>query len=170
MAADLYWIPSAAPGRLAIMPRPGDRLAHDVASWRAAGIDTIVSLLEPGEAAALGLASEEALCCANDIDFIAFPIPDFGVPASLPGAATIVSGIAHRLAAGRAIAIHCRGGIGRSAVMAACVLVSGGMDTEAAFDLIRAARGVPAPETEAQRRWAARFAKEQTGRRADRLC
>jgi hypothetical protein len=45
-------IGGATPGRLAIVPRPrgGDWLADEVARLKAAGVDILVSMLEPAEA------------------------------------------------------------------------------------------------------------------------
>jgi hypothetical protein len=53
----VYWIHAPKAGRLAIMPRPraGDWLEDEIASWKEAGIDTVVSLLEREEIAELGL-------------------------------------------------------------------------------------------------------------------
>jgi protein-tyrosine phosphatase len=51
------------------------------------------------------------------------------------------------------VAIHCRGGIGRSSLMAAAVLVQLGAAPEQAWDTVSVARGMPVPETEEQRAW-----------------
>ena len=53
--------------------------------------------------------------------------------------------------------IHCRAGIGRSSLIAACVLVRAGHDVNSAFDTIAKARGVEVPDTEAQRAWVSTF-------------
>ena len=81
----VYWIQAAKAGRLAIMPRPrgGDWLEDEIARWKEAGIDTVVSLLERQEIAQLGLDQEAELCGARNIEFVSFPIPDRGVPESL---------------------------------------------------------------------------------------
>jgi hypothetical protein len=49
MIARIHWIELPLTGRLAIAARPraGDWLVDEVAAWRAAGIDLVVSLLEP---------------------------------------------------------------------------------------------------------------------------
>jgi protein-tyrosine phosphatase len=64
-----------------------------------------------------------------------------------------------RLAAGKSIAIHCRAGLGRSSMMAACVMVLAGIDPNSVFDLIGAARGFTVPDTQEQRDLVAKFAK-----------
>src|ERR1700688_830549 len=81
---EVYWIKSPTMGRLAIMPRPrgGDWLDDEVASLRAAGVDVVLSLLTPGEVAELDLAEEQALCEAQGMQFLSFPILDRSVPSS----------------------------------------------------------------------------------------
>jgi len=60
---------------------------------------------------------------------------------------------------GKAVVIHCRAGIGRSSLIAACVLALRGYDAASAFDAIAKARGLAVPDTEAQRAWVAVFQK-----------
>jgi hypothetical protein len=50
--------------------------------WKAAGLDVVVSLLEPDEISELGLRREAELCRAQGIAFISFPIADRGLPKS----------------------------------------------------------------------------------------
>jgi hypothetical protein len=81
MTSGLFWIPGPWRGRLAVVTRPrgGDWLEDEMAEWRRAGIDTVVSLLEEPEAGELYLTREAAAAEANGIRFIAFSIPDRGV-------------------------------------------------------------------------------------------
>src|SRR5439155_416055 len=67
---------------LAIMARPraGDWLEDAIARWRDAGIDIVVSLLEPAEIAELGLEPESGLCREYGIQLIPFPIRDRALP------------------------------------------------------------------------------------------
>jgi hypothetical protein len=160
MASDIHWIDLQGAGRLAIMARPraGDWLEDEIAHWRAAGIDIVVSLLEPAEIAELGLGRESGLCQEHGIELISFPIRDRGVPPSAKEAAALARELTARIAAGKAVAVHCRAGIGRSSVIAACVMVSVGAEPRAAFDVIAASRGTKVPDTDEQRDWVAAFA------------
>src|SRR5262245_7148922 len=136
MRSDIYWIDGTQSGRLAIMARPraGDWLEDEIASWRDAGVEVVVSLLEPGGVAELGLADEAGLCARHGIKFVGFPIPDRGVPAIEHDAVMLARQLAEQIGAGQSVAIHCRAGIGRSALMAACTLRILGMTTDTAFD------------------------------------
>ena len=159
MAGEIYWIPGVAGGRLGVMARPrsGEWLSDEIASWQGQGVNTVVSLLEPAEARELGLAEEESLCREKGIDFVSFPIKDRGVPASGRETAALVQGLAAGIDSGSTVAIHCRAGIGRSALLAACILKRLGTPAKDAFPRISRARGVTCPDTEAQVEWVAKF-------------
>ena len=141
------------------MPRPsaGDWLHDEIAGWRAEDIDIVISLLESDEISELGLGREPELCNAQGIEFISLPIPDRGVPSSSDKAASLVRSISAKLSEDKAVAIHCRAGIGRSSLVAACVLVCSGATADAAFEIIEKARGTRVPDTDEQRAWVVRF-------------
>ena len=92
MRPKVHWIEAALTGRLAIMPRPraGDWLDEEIAGWRTEGIDVVVSLLESEEVTELGLQREASLCDEHAIEFVSFPIPDRGIPSSLPATMKLV--------------------------------------------------------------------------------
>jgi protein-tyrosine phosphatase len=162
MRTELYWIEGTWPGRLAIAPRPrgGDWLEDEVRSWRQAGLNVIVSLLTEDEIADLDLTQEAELSKAEGLQFLAFPIVDRSVPSSRSAAVDFVRTLEQALAKGKNLVIHCRQGIGRSALIAACLLILSGADAETAFQRVSAARGVSVPETSEQRQWVMEFARE----------
>src|SRR6185436_10293015 len=84
MKTEIYWIPAAGPGKLAVMPRPrgGDWLEEEIWSLRQAGVDILVSMLQRDEEASLGLEREGELARAQGMEFISHPIPDRDVPES----------------------------------------------------------------------------------------
>lgn len=160
MRTELYWIEGPWRGRLAIMPRPrgGDWLEDEIASWQRTGIATIVSALTAEESAELDLAREKELSEKMGIDFISFSIADRGVPSSEKAALELVRRLERSLTLGEKVAIHCRQGVGRAALLAACVLAASGVDSALAFERIALARGCAVPDTSAQRTWVIRFA------------
>jgi|SRR5262245_489593 len=164
MKTEPYWVEGPWPGRLAIAPRPrgGDWLEDEIESWRRAGTDVVLSLLTADEIADLGLEEEGQLFQANGIGFESFPIADRGVPSSRDGFAKLISNMFGQLGAGKTIMVHCRQGIGRSALVAIALLVLAGIDVESATQRVSVARGCPVPETPEQRRWVLDFAKSPT--------
>jgi protein-tyrosine phosphatase len=149
-------------GRLAVLPRPrGDEwLPDEIRSLRTSGVDVLVSLLTSDEVAELGLADEAACCAARGIEFISFSFPDRSVPASTSDAFDLVRRLGNLLTDGKAVAIHCRQGVGRSALMAACVLALLGEGPDDALARVAGARGCPVPDTAEQRLWVLRFAEK----------
>ncbi|HEY7330313.1 MAG TPA: protein-tyrosine phosphatase family protein [Gemmataceae bacterium] len=162
MQAEVYWINGPWIGRLAIMPRPrgGDWLEEEAASWRRMGIEVVVSTLTKEETAELNLVGEEEVCTAAKIGFIAFPIEDRGIPSSRNASVELVRRLEKAVDSGKKIAIHCRQGIGRSALLAACVLAASGINPASAWESIAAARGCSVPDTDEQREWVVQFARD----------
>ncbi|MDZ7360094.1 MAG: dual specificity protein phosphatase family protein [candidate division KSB1 bacterium] len=164
MTTDLYWVEGPWLGRLAISSRPrgGDWLEDEIRSWRRVDLDVIVSLLTSDEIADLDLAREAELCHAHGLQFLSFPIVDRSVPSSRKAALDFVSTLEKVLAEGKRLLIHCRQGIGRSALIAACLLVLSGLQPETAFRRVGTARGVSVPETPEQQKWVMEFARQFT--------
>jgi protein-tyrosine phosphatase len=162
MRTEFYWIDGPWLGQLAISSRPrgGDWLEDEVRSWQQSGLDIIVSLLTDDEITSLDLAQEAEFCKAHGLQFLSFPIVDRSVPSSRRATLNFVRKLDKTLADGKKLVIHCRQGIGRSALVAACLLVLSGVDAETAFHRVRAARGVSVPETPEQRKWVMEFARE----------
>src|SRR5947209_15301603 len=162
MKPEIYWIPCPRPGRLAVMPRPrgGDWLSDEVRGWKEAGLDTIVCMLTGEEIAELDLADEADMCRKLSIEFISFPVLDRSIPPSPGSAQELLHQLATQIEAGHNLGIHCRMGLGRSAMVAAAVLVLSRVDPETAFRNITKARGFSVPDTLEQKNWVIRFARE----------
>ena len=67
----------------------------------------------------------------------------------------------------RSVAIHCRIGVGRSALVAACVLGALGQSLEAAWQSIQQARKTSVPDTPEQRSWVTSFSSDFVKRRVN---
>jgi len=161
MQVELYWIGNVESGRLGVMPRPrgGDWLEDEIRSLKASGVDAVISLLERQEIVELDILDEQALCRANGITFLSFPITDRSVPSSKREASDFARSILALLQSGESVVIHCRAGIGRSALMAACVLTMSGVSVDEGFEQIERARGCSVPDTPEQREWVWRVAE-----------
>ena len=127
-------------------------------SLRDSGIDTLVSLLAPDEAFAMGLANEETAALAAGMAFDALPIADFAVPPSFAVAAHVIGRAAADLRAGRSVGAHCFAGRGRSPLFIAALMVHEGCTADDAIHAVSAARGRRVPETAAQHQWIADYA------------
>ncbi len=155
MRSELYWITAAPHGRLAIMPRPraGDWLADELTSWKSSGVNVVVSLLSGEEVAELGLQHEHTLCGEIGLTFLPYPIADRDVPTSIDGFLSFINQLNDYLCQDLGVAIHCRMGIGRSSLVAACLLVRSGISVVDVFAFISKDRGIDVPDTNAQIVW-----------------
>ena len=159
MRAQLYSIQGLLAGQLSIMARPrgGDWLPDEVKSLREAGVDVLVSLLTPEEVGELDLGEEAEYCSHQGIVFIALPIQDRSVPPFSESTFNFLEQLSKHLSEGKHVALHCRQGLGRAALMAASLMILSGYSPEQAFDFLSKARGYSVPETEEQRTWVVAF-------------
>jgi protein-tyrosine phosphatase len=132
-------------------------LDDEILSLKTAGAGVLVSLLTPDEVGELELNDEAACCERHGIRFVAFPIIDRSVPNNDHEFLGLVREISSLISSGSAVLIHCRMGIGRSGLLAACVLGSLGQPVDTAFRNIGAARGFPVPDTAEQEIWITSF-------------
>ncbi len=85
--------------------------------------------------------------------FVSYPIADRKVPTSSDEFFRVVARLGDYLADDRGVAIHCRMGIGRSSLVAACLLVMSGRSARQAFESISRVRGIDVPDTVDQIEW-----------------
>ncbi len=121
------------PGQLAGMARPsaGPELPEELRELREHGIAGLVSLTPaPTDPDALAVA---------DLQSLHLPVLDFDAP----GVAQIDRFVAWTRALiqrGRAVAVHCAGGMGRTGTMLGCFLVATGLSAEEAIASVRRLR------------------------------
>ena len=117
MVKTIYRITAAAPNRIAIIARPrgGDWLSDEVSALCWEGVDVLVSMLTKEETDELGLQEEGKECGVAAISFLNLPVPDRSLPTDRDAFLRTVDELAHLVAEGRYVAVHCRAGIGRSA-------------------------------------------------------
>ncbi len=155
-----YWV-EVKNNRLAIMPRPrrGDWLSDDIAILQRSGVEAIVSALTANEVDELLLAEEECCCIQHGLKFYRFPIEDRFVPAAPGEFRAFIELLAAEQLKGVAIGIQCRAGIGRSSLIAACLLIRRGFSADLALQAIEEARGLSVPDTLEQRLWIEQFGR-----------
>jgi predicted protein tyrosine phosphatase len=151
MQAEMYEITPCPQGRLAIMPRPrgGSWLAAELASLKKRGVTDIVSLLPANEVFELQLQEEANISEELCLRFHYHPIGDGALPIQ-PAFDEFITALLLSMVQGGFIAIHCKAGIGRSAVVAAALLCRFGVSGNAALEMISNARGYDVPDTDAQ--------------------
>ena len=146
-----YWMNSEGL-RLAITGRPrGEWLEDDIRLLQRAGVDVVISALTQVEAEELGLLREGRCCQNNGLEFHSFPIEDGSVPPSFKEFDGLLNCVAEYLRNGKAVAVDCRAGIGRSSMIVACALIRTGLSVDHAFRAIQEARGCSVPDTRATR-------------------
>lgn len=89
---------------------------------------------------------------AFEIDDVSVPDPDFA-----DGFRTLIATLVDDLRQGRGVTVHCRGGLGRSGLVAACMLVHDGEEPARAIARVREHRH-GAIETRAQERYVHEYA------------
>lgn len=151
----LYTIRDLPTGKLSIMshPRGGDWLTDEIKTLFFEGVDVLVSLLTPEEIAELSLQAEAEICQRQGIIYLTYPILDHHVPPFSSATFALLEELKAYLEQGKHVAIHCWMGLGRSALIAASVLVLSNFTPERACKLLSNARGYSVPETEEQCAW-----------------
>jgi len=144
------------PGRLGMTLCPGrkDRgrdVTADLAAIRATGADVLVTLATREELAWAGVPDLELQARSAGFETIVLPIRDQEAPTGAAMHELTVS-IREKLDAGRTVVVHCMGGLGRSGLVAACVLVDRGRSPSEALMIVREARGPRAVESITQER------------------
>lgn len=103
----------------------------------------IKELADMGVGAIVDLREEDRddpeLLAQHGIRFLHFPVPDTWSPSQ----AQLVHGtewVLSQLAAGRKTLVHCKNGVGRSVVLACCVLIQQGQDLAGVLRQVKACR------------------------------
>lgn len=159
-----------APGKHAAS-KDGFRWARDLATDldRLAGFfqtKTLICLLEDDELHRLRIPDLVAEATKRGIDVHRLPIPDGGVLPEQGPVEETVRVIFDSAAAGKNVVIHCQGGLGRAGTIGGCFLVEMGMSAEEAIATLHRCRDADCPETPAQERFIADYAKTRRGLRS----
>ena len=107
------------------------------------GADVLVSVMEEHEYSGYGIPELFERDLMAGMEVLRFAIEDMNVPkeAEAQEYEELTRGIVDRMREGKNVIVHCRGGLGRTCTVAACVLVAlGDHSAEEAIDAVRAAR------------------------------
>src|SRR5262245_21506794 len=106
----LFPLESRRSGSLAIATRPrgDDWLDDDLAALKDAGIDVLVSMLDPQEQVDLGLSDEAPAAARAGLTYVSVPTIDRGVPTDLDSFSAALVQVRQALTEGQSVAIHCR--------------------------------------------------------------
>lgn len=143
---------TSCPGRKysGISGRPERSLDRDLEAIGNWGAEILVSLIEEREYPPPGMHGFVS-ALPEGMEHLVLPIKDMGIPDSSweRNWAQKGSGIREVLARGGKVCIHCMGGMGRTGMVAARLLVEFGLDPESAIVAVRRTRP-GAIETESQ--------------------
>lgn len=181
---EVFWVAATAhggSGRLGLTYAPGkcgrapvsgfdwqrdlgldlDRLRHHH------GADLLVSLMEPFEYELLGIPTLFDEARARGIEVTHLPIVDTlaPTPEQEPAVHALIGRVRDALAEDRAVVIHCRGGQGRTGMLAAAVLATYGHDADSAIAIVRAVQP-RAVESQVQQAYVEAIAAASNGERA----
>ncbi|SMB92820.1 cyclin-dependent kinase inhibitor 3 family protein [Deinococcus hopiensis] len=149
------WVDTALwPGRLGLTFAPGKKgpsvlqcgvvhdrdLSADLDRLAREGVTVLAPLIEAHEFELLGIPEYLAQAEEHGLSTVPLPIPDRGVPPNAPAFGAFVDELMDHLLDGRGVVVHCRGGLGRAGLTAACLLTQAGMPPEQAVERVRTAR------------------------------
>ena len=126
--SNCYWV---LPGKLLAGEYPGGRTPEAtrarLAGLLRAGVRCFVDLTEPGEA--VPYHTELPL----SVDYLRKPIRDHGVPNNAAAMAGILDCLSEGVRSRAVVYLHCRAGIGRTAMVAGCLLMERGLAADEAL-------------------------------------
>lgn len=141
---DVLPVPGLA-GSLIFTPCPGTRettLEEALLALKQAGASGVITLMPDSELSANGAEQIAQRCQALDLAWYHLPVADEQVPLEDFGQGWKASrpAILEHLRAGRSLAIHCKGGSGRTGLIAARILIETGIPRTQAITLVQALR------------------------------
>lgn len=132
-------------GSLLLTPCPGtlgSDLESSLRELQAAGATAVVTLMTRPEMVTHRVQNMESQCSASGLAWFHLPVEDEGAPSEEFAEVwkRVRADIHARLDRNEAIVIHCKGGSGRTGVVAAQILMERGVSMKDAVDQVRALR------------------------------
>lgn len=134
-------------------------LEADLVPLKGWGASLVVTLMEQHEFALLRVPDLDDRVATHGMAWAHLPIPDQAVPGDAFAAAwpRVRTELLSHLKPGGRVVLHCRGGLGRTGLVAAVLLIETGMAAEDAIQTVRSVRP-RAIETDGQARFVQRLA------------
>lgn len=151
----IFKIPTKLEGQIFVFPAPfADKVENYALHYlQEASIQCVVNLISNEEWLAFHGAKQQNLYEKNAVDYIHYPIQDYGVPRDNSSFLKLVQTLHGYLTNGKNIGIHCVGGIGRSSLLTAALLYNQGFELNSLFVYMSAYRGRKMPDTAQQISW-----------------
>ncbi len=135
----------AVDGRLLLTPCPGTQaasLAQALSTLQQAGASGVISLMPAAELQQNGADDIGAACGQLGLAWFHLPVADDRAPLADFDTAwqAAASDLLARLRAGQCLAIHCKGGSGRTGLIAARILIALGVPRSTAIAQVQALR------------------------------
>ena len=132
-------------GGLILTPCPGTKSVDTetaLEQLKAAGASALITLMQDAEMASNAVSDLPALCAKQGLQWFHLPIEDDHAPAADFAVAWQAQrkAVHQLLDAGKRIAVHCKGGSGRTGLMVAQILVERGYAKEDAVAVVKALR------------------------------
>lgn len=126
------------------------------------GVASLISLVEDDELDDLQIGDLEEQCNRIKIKLVRFPIRDASMPESINDFVSVVADAVRWLKNGETVVVHCKGGLGRAGLTAACIAIAAtdaAISAEESINLARDARP-GAVETSAQEQFVTEFERQ----------
>lgn len=141
---DVLDVPGSA-AKLIFTPCPGSKgtsVDEALATLQAAGAEALITLMPAEELARNEATQLPQLCAERDLEWFHLPVADEQVPLADFDQAWRQSAarINELLDAGKSVAIHCKGGSGRTGLIAARILIDRNVPRETAIAWVQALR------------------------------
>ena len=138
-------LPLAEGGKLIFTPCPGTKgvsLEESISQLRQAGARAVISLTPHTEMARLEVEDLPQACNKQGLDWFHLPVEDDSAPAAefALGWAREREKILAILDQDGALAIHCKGGSGRTGLMAAIIMLERGIGLEQVISMVQRLR------------------------------
>jgi cyclin-dependent kinase inhibitor 3 len=166
------WVMDHGGGKLGLSYCPGKKLVRDSVAYNRDlatdlkdlennhHITAVVCLLSDAELRAYKVRDYGKAVIAKGLQYVQYPIMEMGVPDKFDAAAEVIENIVQLMEDKQAVLVHCKGGVGRAGLVAACVLLRTGQCKTAAEAIaeVRDRRCPDAVETSRQEDFVAKYA------------